>query len=102
MAQMNAFFACILMLLIIFSHEFQSTNARLINSRKLQTVAQNVHINNDPNGEELSSSISPPAPGSIVGGGPAQTVPSPPPGHVDDFRPTAPGHSPGVGHSVHN
>ncbi|CAK9166462.1 unnamed protein product [Ilex paraguariensis] len=26
----------------------------------------------------------------------------PPPGHVDDFRPTAPGHSPGVGHSLQN
>ena len=22
--------------------------------------------------------------------------------HVDDFRPTTPGHSPGVGHSLHN
>ncbi|KAF7129574.1 hypothetical protein RHSIM_Rhsim10G0119400 [Rhododendron simsii] len=26
----------------------------------------------------------------------------PPPGHVDDFRPTTPGHSPGVGHSLQN
>ncbi|KFK32740.1 hypothetical protein AALP_AA6G282700 [Arabis alpina] len=27
----------------------------------------------------------------------------PPPSHgVDTFRPTAPGHSPGIGHSVHN
>ncbi|KAL8117608.1 hypothetical protein AgCh_015474 [Apium graveolens] len=26
----------------------------------------------------------------------------PPPGHVADFRPTSPGHSPGVGHSTHN
>ena len=22
--------------------------------------------------------------------------------HIDDFRPTSPGHSPGVGHSIHN
>ncbi|XP_043714438.1 precursor of CEP5-like [Telopea speciosissima] len=28
--------------------------------------------------------------------------PSPPPHHMEDFRPTAPGHSPGIGHSVHN
>ncbi|KAK1438989.1 hypothetical protein QVD17_04803 [Tagetes erecta] len=29
--------------------------------------------------------------------------PSPPPhGVVEDFRPTAPGHSPGAGHSIHN
>ncbi|KAI3503101.1 hypothetical protein L1887_31537 [Cichorium endivia] len=26
----------------------------------------------------------------------------PPPAGVDAFRPTTPGHSPGVGHSVHN
>ncbi|KAJ9564538.1 hypothetical protein OSB04_000504 [Centaurea solstitialis] len=26
----------------------------------------------------------------------------PPPSSVDAFRPTTPGHSPGVGHSVHN
>lgn len=26
----------------------------------------------------------------------------PPPSGVDAFRPTNPGHSPGVGHSVHN
>ncbi|KVI02671.1 hypothetical protein Ccrd_019041 [Cynara cardunculus var. scolymus] len=26
----------------------------------------------------------------------------PPPSGVDAFRPTTPGHSPGVGHSVHN
>ncbi|KAK1363825.1 Precursor of CEP [Heracleum sosnowskyi] len=25
----------------------------------------------------------------------------PPPDHVADFRPTSPGHSPGVGHSIH-
>ncbi|KAI9113572.1 hypothetical protein K1719_015499 [Acacia pycnantha] len=36
-----------------------------------------------------------------------QSPPTPPseatPSHnIDDFRPTAPGHSPGVGHSVHN
>ncbi|KAI3452040.1 hypothetical protein Pfo_008705 [Paulownia fortunei] len=24
----------------------------------------------------------------------------PPPGHADDFRPTTPGHSPGIGHSL--
>ncbi|XAR73970.1 hypothetical protein NMG60_11008112 [Bertholletia excelsa] len=23
-------------------------------------------------------------------------------GHVDAFRPTTPGHSPGIGHSIHN
>ncbi|XP_043717579.1 precursor of CEP5-like [Telopea speciosissima] len=28
--------------------------------------------------------------------------PPPPPGHTEGFRPTAPGHSPGIGHSVQN
>ncbi|KAL7193227.1 hypothetical protein ACSBR2_024941 [Camellia fascicularis] len=28
--------------------------------------------------------------------------PLPPPAHVNDFRPTAPGNSPGVGHSIQN
>ncbi|GAA0182221.1 hypothetical protein LIER_30341 [Lithospermum erythrorhizon] len=32
-----------------------------------------------------------------------QTLPPPPSSdYVDDFRPTTPGHSPGIGHSVHN
>lgn len=38
----------------------------------------------------------PPAPPS-----PVATESQPPPsGHADDFRPTAPGHSPGIGHSL--
>ncbi|KAK4416213.1 hypothetical protein Salat_2446800 [Sesamum alatum] len=31
---------------------------------------------------------------------PPTAVPAPPPGHADDFRPTTPGHSPGIGHSL--
>ena len=41
---------------------------------------------------------SPPSPPSVVIG----TTQAPPPKKVDDFRPTAPGHSPGVGHSLQN
>ncbi|KAL5752915.1 hypothetical protein ACOSQ2_023422 [Xanthoceras sorbifolium] len=29
-------------------------------------------------------------------------LPPPPPRHADDFRPTAPGHSRGIGHSLQN
>ncbi|GAA0149421.1 hypothetical protein LIER_08596 [Lithospermum erythrorhizon] len=30
-------------------------------------------------------------------------APPPSPGHADDFKPTTPGHSPGIGHrSIHN
>lgn len=32
-----------------------------------------------------------------------EAPPPPPPAHaINDFRPTAPGHSPGVGHSIHH
>ncbi|CAE6004428.1 unnamed protein product [Arabidopsis arenosa] len=42
------------------------------------------------------------ADGSVLLSPPAEPL-EPPPSHgVDTFRPTAPGHSPGIGHSVHN
>ncbi|KAL0377730.1 UNVERIFIED_CONTAM: hypothetical protein Sradi_3078500 [Sesamum radiatum] len=31
---------------------------------------------------------------------PPTEAPPPAPGHADDFRPTTPGHSPGIGHSL--
>ncbi|KAL5752916.1 hypothetical protein ACOSP7_023101 [Xanthoceras sorbifolium] len=43
--------------------------------------------------------MSPPAAPSVAVG---ESLPPPPPRHADDFRPTAPGHSPGVGHSLQN
>ncbi|PON43960.1 Transmembrane protein [Parasponia andersonii] len=47
------------------------------------------------------ANATPPAPPSgqaVIGGSPP-----PPLGHdISDFRPTAPGHSPGVGHSIQN
>ncbi|WRX09982.1 hypothetical protein QQP08_002469 [Theobroma cacao] len=43
-----------------------------------------------------ASTRSPPSPPSVVVG----ASQAPPPKPVDDFRPTAPGHSPGVGHSI--
>ncbi|KAI3768363.1 hypothetical protein L2E82_18977 [Cichorium intybus] len=36
---------------------------------------------------------------SLVG---SQSLVPPPPHAVEDFRPTAPGHSPGAGHSIHD
>ncbi|KAF9622472.1 hypothetical protein IFM89_031876 [Coptis chinensis] len=50
----------------------------------------------------------PPPPGHTVDSRPlppGRTEDSrpPPPGHnIEDFRPTAPGHSPGIGHSIQN
>ena len=45
--------------------------------------------------------MSPPTPPSEAIG--ATTGVPPPPGRdVNDLRPTAPGHSPGIGHTIHN
>lgn len=44
-----------------------------------------------------SAPMTPIPPSQAVG----KTQP-PPPDHVVDFRPTTPGHSPGVGHSIQN
>ncbi|XVE87151.1 hypothetical protein DITRI_Ditri18aG0093400 [Diplodiscus trichospermus] len=41
---------------------------------------------------------SPPSPRAVV----VVATQAPPPKNADDFRPTAPGHSPGVGHSLQN
>ncbi|XVF15582.1 hypothetical protein REPUB_Repub09cG0166700 [Reevesia pubescens] len=40
---------------------------------------------------------SPPTPSGVIG-----ATQAPPPKNEDDFRPTTPGHSPGVGHSIQN
>ncbi|GJT29234.1 hypothetical protein Tco_0909509 [Tanacetum coccineum] len=49
-----------------------------------------------PQGETLVGSKLPSAINGNVGSQP------PPPRGVEDFRPTAPGHSPGAGHSIQN
>ncbi|CAL5332470.1 unnamed protein product [Camellia sinensis] len=43
--------------------------------------------------------LSPPPPNQGIN---RAQQPLPPPAHVNDFRPTAPGNSPGVGHSIQN
>ncbi|GAA0172688.1 hypothetical protein LIER_26460 [Lithospermum erythrorhizon] len=45
----------------------------------------------------VSASIPPSPDGAATDG-----KTSPPPGHKDGFRPTTPGHSPGIGHSIHH
>ncbi|KAM1048093.1 hypothetical protein ACFX2I_027291 [Malus domestica] len=112
------FIACsFLVSLLILTWEIQSINARYLKSRSSEL--QNLPIQNKPHenktednaghksdlhgksSTEASLVVSPPPPQSGQVGGAAQ--PPPPPAHaVDDFRPTAPGHSPGVGHSLQN
>ncbi|KAE9596644.1 hypothetical protein Lal_00007581 [Lupinus albus] len=95
MAQDNKSFSFLILLaLVIFYQGFHSIEGRHLNS-------DNVHGGVSTTNEDTLTQVSSPTLPSVTDG--ATTVAPPPPGHnVDDFRPTAPGHSPGVGHSVHN
>ncbi|GAB4848956.1 hypothetical protein Ancab_003770 [Ancistrocladus abbreviatus] len=108
----NTFLLSLVFVLLIFSQEIQLSNGRQLKPGKtaefpvLHTpqvgtktlMAQNVNLPNDhARGayvKELQSTSSVQLDDD--------TRPSPPQGHMDDFRPTAPGRSPGVGHSLQN
>lgn len=119
MAQNNLTFVCLL-LVLIFCQEIQSIEARnLKHEREEKTPKLEIYNNGlekeakkinpvknaNLHGDEYatakeanaSNASSPTEPSVVVG----LSTP-PPPRHVDDFRPTAPGHSPGVGHSLQN
>ncbi|KAL1212199.1 Precursor of CEP3 [Cardamine amara subsp. amara] len=87
MARVNVYL-CALILLLSFCNillqEIGSVEGRTLTKFTVTTA------------EEIGADSSvPPSP-------PAEPL-QPPPSHgVDTFRPTAPGHSPGIGHSVHN
>ncbi|KAI5319349.1 Hypothetical predicted protein [Prunus dulcis] len=109
----------LLSLLIILTWEIQPIDARPLNSRsknelrnfqthtkthqnKLENNVDHINDFHGKNPTEASTIVvaspTPPQGGQV--GGAAQ---QPPPAHgVEDFRPTAPGHSPGVGHSIEN
>ncbi|GMH24090.1 hypothetical protein Nepgr_025933 [Nepenthes gracilis] len=98
------FLASWVFLVLIFSIEIQFTNGRQTNlwekvaTEKLiagSVKLPNGHAKGGPVTNNLRSRYSGQATGEYQ---------SPPPsmGHVDDFRPTAPGRSPGVGHSLKN
>ncbi|GFY86504.1 hypothetical protein Acr_05g0001430 [Actinidia rufa] len=81
------------------------TFRNIIFTKKAKEIAEqnsNLHVEskNKPSYVKESVPVAPmqPTPPSQSADG---TRP-PPPAHVDDFRPTAPGHSPGVGHSIQN
>ncbi|KDP31907.1 hypothetical protein JCGZ_12368 [Jatropha curcas] len=97
MAQTNILYACIL-IAIIFFHGLQSIDGRHLK------LHNNVHGHGNISDMQVSTpKISPPAP-SAAGGAVVGEAQSPPPasGHANDFRPTTPGHSPGVGHKLIN
>ncbi|CAN1190886.1 Precursor of CEP3 [Linum perenne] len=51
---------------------------------------------------DVSESLGVPPPPSVGSTDEPQSPPTPAGRGVDGFRPTTPGHSPGVGHSTHN
>lgn len=104
----STFIACslFLSLLIILTWEIQSVDARLlVDTSELQNLQTDryksvVHHDTETSKEVI---VSPPTSVTPPQTGVAGAAQPPPPAHgIDDFRPTAPGHSPGVGHSTHN
>ncbi|KAJ4714909.1 Precursor of CEP3 [Melia azedarach] len=117
MAQIKLTFVCLL-LVLIFSQEIQSIEGRNLKLEranelpKLQTYKKiaekepeniseqknNLHGDKYPTVSASNADLSPPTAPSV---GVGESVP-PPPKNAENFRPTAPGHSPGVGHSLQN
>ncbi|KAI3699589.1 hypothetical protein L2E82_44009 [Cichorium intybus] len=87
-------------LILTITHEIQyvegrhlkhNTHHNNIHDKKSKQVNQKAtHVTSTTNANEALQTTPPP-------------TPSPPPPHrAEDFRPTAPGHSPGAGHSIQN
>nr|GMC91470.1 precursor of CEP5-like [Ipomoea batatas] len=99
-----------LFLLITLPHFIQSTEARhLRHGSKNGSSKLHLHTKiSKPDVNSTSNTVFDDEPAPVAPTAP--TLPSPtapvshssPPGRVDGLRPTAPGHSPGIGHSLHN
>ncbi|KAJ4714910.1 protein transport protein SEC31-like [Melia azedarach] len=116
MARIKLTFVCLL-LVFIFCQENQSIEGRNLKFErakelpKLQTYKKivkkeseniseqknNLHGDKYPTVSASDADLSPPTAPSVGAG---ESVP--PPKNAENFRPTAPGHSPGVGHSLQN
>jgi hypothetical protein len=83
-------------LLVGKNNEFQTHQTQNKIYEK-ETIKRGGKLHGDDTTNEASTKVFPPTP-------PAVDVPMPPPPRsvrdINDFRPTAPGHSPGVGHSI--
>ncbi|KAL6339234.1 hypothetical protein AAG906_024385 [Vitis piasezkii] len=102
MANFKFIIACLFLAVLIFSQEIQSTEGRQLNlgmnkgSPELQTHVKIMGKETTKVVEHHANKSLPAAPTTQVVAG-SQPPPS---GLVEDFRPTTPGHSPGVGHSL--
>ncbi|KAK2657431.1 hypothetical protein Ddye_010483 [Dipteronia dyeriana] len=87
-------YTCLFFILMILSHELCSIEARKLKTRKNSKCAKCLF---SPDGQRVTKDTKKKdghASTSLL----HKTVQD----FVDAFRPTAPGHSPGVGHSIHN
>ncbi|GKU98994.1 hypothetical protein SLEP1_g11916 [Rubroshorea leprosula] len=109
MAQHNLFYAVFIFLTLMFILEIQFVEGRHLkfHSEKLNTYKRflakettKVDINFDIKATDTDVQSPPAAP--LTPGAVAGASQGPPPRHVDDFRPTMPGHSPGIGHATQN
>ncbi|KAK4538995.1 hypothetical protein RGQ29_022334 [Quercus rubra] len=92
-----------LFLVFILSQQIQSIEGRHLREEtqtkiyETETIKHDDRLHGDDKSNEEITSVSPPTL-------PIVNVSQSPPTNrgVDDFRPTTPGHSPGVGHSIQN
>ncbi|XP_044508141.1 precursor of CEP7-like [Mangifera indica] len=87
MAKTRTVVACFFILVLILSHEFTCIEGRHLKSRLCKKCSK--HADNTLGVAKGKATESRQEQASKVE-------------YVDDFRPTTPGHSPGVGHSINN
>lgn len=99
MANLKFMFACLFLVVLIFFQEIQSTEGRQLNSgMKKGSSELKTHVKITKFAEHNANESLPTKPPTQVV---AKSQP-PPSGHVEAFRPTSPGHSPGIGHFLQN
>ncbi|CAL5197688.1 unnamed protein product [Lathyrus oleraceus] len=109
MAQNKSILSLIFLALLVFNQGFKSIEGRFLKSNEVnQSLIKHNETNNDDiihvsisvSNTSTVTNMSPP--NVVVNGATGEPSPPPPAHDITDFRPTAPGHSPGIGHSVHN
>ncbi|MCD9641497.1 hypothetical protein HAX54_027709 [Datura stramonium] len=101
MAQLIKLILSILFLAIIFSHIIQSIEGRNLKLENTNDPSRPYHVNTVKYAIEkalITENVA-----TLAAPSPVQTVSQPPPpspGHPDGFKPSGPGHSPGIGHSL--
>ncbi|KAF3438934.1 hypothetical protein FNV43_RR17209 [Rhamnella rubrinervis] len=119
MASNMLIFTCLSLSLLVFNNEILPVDGRTLyvpkknqiqnqlptpskiyKSETTKIVRQHSDLHGDSTSKASLANAPPTTPPSAVTG--ASQSPPTPAHNVSDFRPTAPGHSPGVGHSLQN